>query len=292
MPFDAQRLLARFAVVAIVTGACAGCVTIYQPLGGLQRPVVLDTRLPNFKDTRIFVRCIPNKSFSPGDASELCRRVSTLLSNQGAEVETTVPPDADDQLVSFSTGRPDLVIDLTSRQLTSESPGVLTLLSCITYTLVPMVEEQSYVQEISVRDGDGAVLGTQTLKSRFINYTGCGIWSVNALLDWLARPKEDALTGDGAQRDYSRDFYGQLSQVTFNALVRTRLLGGAPLPSAPAALPPSTTAAPAAVAPAPAPPPPSARPAAPAAPAPIDPFDLTPLPPVIEPPAPAPTGGG
>lgn len=287
---DVQRLCVSSALVAVVMIAGAGCVTIYQPLGGLQRPVVVDPRLPNFKDARIFVRCIPNKSFSTGDAADLCRRVATLFTNQGAEVETTVPPDAEDQVVSFSTGKPDLVVDLSSRQLTNDSPGIMTFLSCITYTMVPMVEEQSYVQEISVRDGDGAVLGTQTLKSRFISYTGCGIWSVNALLDWLARPKQDALTGDGAQRDYSRDFYGQLSQAAFNGLVRARLLGSASQPVAtpppPTAAPPSTGATPA---PPPAPAPPAPAPPTPAGPAPIDPFDLAPLPPVIEPPA---AGGG
>jgi hypothetical protein len=38
------------------------------------------------------------------------------------------------------------------------------------------------------------------------------------------RPSEEELTGEAPARDFSRDFYAQLSQLAFNARVRSDVL--------------------------------------------------------------------
>ena len=224
---------ARGVVLSLLLTTLSGCVTVYQPMGSLQRPFVVDPRLPNFMALRIFVRCVPEEKpkgffsinlFPTNDADKLCQRVRTLFVNQGAEVEVSIPQDADAQVVPSESGKPDLIIDLRSRVLFDEDSTVLGVLSCLTCTLIPTMSEQSYAQEIIVRDGDGTLLASDTLKSRFVNYTGVGVWGVNWLLDVFVRPDNQELTGEGPQRDYSHDFYGQLSQLAYNARVRSKLL--------------------------------------------------------------------
>ncbi len=37
----------------------SGCVTVYEPLVSLQRPVVIDPEVGNFEGQHLLVRCIP-----------------------------------------------------------------------------------------------------------------------------------------------------------------------------------------------------------------------------------------
>ena len=57
-------------VLAVLLGALPGCVTVYQPLQSLQRPVVVDPALPNleWRKTEVLVRHLP----------ELKKRVAEL----------------------------------------------------------------------------------------------------------------------------------------------------------------------------------------------------------------------
>src|SRR5690606_24691125 len=87
------------------------------------------------------------------------------------------------------------------------------------------------------------------------------------LLDWIVRSKEDALAGDAPKERFTRDFHGQIRQLTFNARVRAEVLGL--LDARPRGAPPSNTTVPidrrgaSSAAP-----PPAAAP--PASPAPVD----------------------
>jgi hypothetical protein len=67
------------------------------------------------------------------------------------------------------------------------------------------------------------VLLSETRQARFIRYFGLAYWGINALMD-LFRPKDEKLIGNNHRRDFSRDFHQQVSQLTFNATMRERVL--------------------------------------------------------------------
>jgi hypothetical protein len=70
------------------------------------------------------------------------------------------------------------------------------------------------------------VLASDSLQGRFINYFGFGIWAVNSTLDFLVRSPEEKLTGKQANQEFSRDFYRQISQLAFDAHMRSLVLRG------------------------------------------------------------------
>jgi len=204
---------------------CSGCVTVYQPLVSLQRPVVVDPRVANFEGQRILVRCIPGDYLKPTDALQLCRNVRSLFTHQGAQVETEVPRPGS---AGDEEGGPkaDLIIDLRARLVHEESSALLSVASVMTFTLVPSISEFTFAQDVTIRDSSGFQLASDTLQGRFVRYNGVGIWAVNNALDLLVRSDEEDLTGDAAKKDFSRDFHKQLSQLAFNARMRSLVMSG------------------------------------------------------------------
>ena len=213
----------RAAGQALLVGALlSGCgVTVYQPLSGLQRPAIVDPRLANFEGMRLLVRCFPGDYASVQDSDLLCRKVGTLFRNQGAQVQTDLRRSNRSPQEAF---RPDLIIELSSRLLHKESSGPLWAVTVLTLSLVPAYAEYSVAQDVTIRDASGFLLASDSLKARFIEYYGAGIWSVNWALDTLVRSPEEKLSGDAPAQDFSRDFYAQLSQLAFNARVRSDVL--------------------------------------------------------------------
>ncbi|MCY1080768.1 hypothetical protein [Archangium lansingense] len=210
--------------VALLGVLLSGCVTVYQPLSSLQRPAIVDPQLANFEGMRLLVRCIPGDYLKVPAAELLCRRVGALFRNQGAKVETDVPRHGRSSRSLEESAQPDLVVDLSSRLLHKESSGPLWALTVLTATIVPAYTEYSVAQDVTIRDASGFLLASDSLKARFIEYFGAGIWGVNWALDTLVRPPEEELSGDAPARDFSRDFYAQLSQLAFNARVRSDVL--------------------------------------------------------------------
>ena len=204
----------------------SGCVTttVYQPLSSLQRPAIVDPRLANFEGMRLLVRCVPGDYLKAPDADLLCRKVGALFRNQGARVETDVPRNGRLSRRLQEGAQPDLVVELSSRLLHKDTSGPLWALTVLSLTLVPAFTEYSVAQDVSIRDASGFLLASDSLKARFIEYFGAGVWGVNWVLDTLVRPPEEELTGDAPARDFSRDFYAQLSQLAFNARVRSDVL--------------------------------------------------------------------
>lgn len=221
-----RRLARLLGLVALAPLVLEGCVTVYQPLVSLQRPVVVDPGSPNLEGVKLKVRCIPGDIMETGQAQDLCRRATTLFSNQGAQVRTEVPVDGRSTSSSDDGEKPDLVLDLDSRLLHKEENKLLAGLSGVTLTIVPAVTEESFAQDITIRDGEGALLATDSFQARFITYVGIAAWAVNWLLDFAIRDEPDELTGDVAKLAFSKDLYGQLSQVVFNAHVRSKVLRG------------------------------------------------------------------
>lgn len=204
----------------------SGCVTVYQPLVSLQRPVVVDPHIANFEGQRMLVRCIPGDYLQPDDAEQLCRNVRSLFTKQGAQVEVEVPRAGRSARDDQAEAKPDLIIDLKARLVHEENSGLLWTLSVMTFTLVPAITESTFAQEVTIRDSSGFLLASDTLQGRFIRYTGVGLWAVNGALDLFVRSDEEDLTGDSPKKDFSRDFHGQLSQLAFNARMRSWVMRG------------------------------------------------------------------
>lgn len=215
------RVMRAFAVLACVCFG-SGCVTVYQPLVGLQQPIAIDPQDPgNFVATSVLVRCHSSEGV---EADVLCRNVRSSLSKQGATVATEVVKP---QRASSTEKRevvPQYIIDVTSKVLHHEQSALMTLLCIASFTLVPAVADATYAQELTIRDSQGFLLAKDILQSRFIESFGLGVWAVNGLVDLIARPKNEQVTGDRYKEDFTRDFHGRLSQALHNAKVKTRVL--------------------------------------------------------------------
>lgn len=219
------RRVAAAGWVLLWSALLSGCgVTVYQPLSALQRPSIVDPRLANFEGMRLLVRCLPGDYLPMRDSDQLCRKVGVLFRNQGAQVETDVSRNGRASRLFAEGVRPDLVVELSSRLLHKKSSGPLWAVTVLTLSIVPAYTEYSIAQDVIIRDASGFLLASDSLKARFIEYYGAGVWTVNWALDTLVRPPEEKLWGDAPAQDFSRDFYAQLSQLAFNARVRSEVL--------------------------------------------------------------------
>jgi len=223
-----RALLAAAAVV--VVALLPGCVTVYEPLLGLQRPVVVNLNAPNFEGQRILVRCLPSDHLPAQDMEYLCRRVRNILQKQGAEVEITVPRGARSRAVEREEGvaPPDLMIELSGRLLHEDNVPILWALSYATLTLVPTITEFTFAQDVSIRDGEGSLLVSDSLQGRIIQYFGAGVWATNAVLDLAVRKESEKINDEASRQELSRDLLGQISQLAFHARTRARVLRGFP----------------------------------------------------------------
>jgi hypothetical protein len=174
----------------------------------------------------MLVRCIPSDYLQPADADQLCRNVRSLFTKQGAQVEVEVPRAGMAVRGEQEGPKPDLIIDLRARLVHEENRALVGVLSGLTLTLVPAITEFTFAQDVTIRDSSGFQLASDTLQGRFVRYTGIGIWAVNSALDLLVRSEEEELTGDAPKKDFSRDFHRQLSQLAFNARMRSWVMRG------------------------------------------------------------------
>jgi hypothetical protein len=74
-----------FGLLVVVS---AGCVTIYQPMAGLQRPVAVNPNAENLPGLHILINCVPGDFLDRTGAALLCRKTKALFTNQGASVRT------------------------------------------------------------------------------------------------------------------------------------------------------------------------------------------------------------
>lgn len=204
----------------------------YQPMAGLHHPVIIDTQAPNFQDVNLTIRCLPGDGLSRGEADVLCQRLQLLFENQGAAV-TAVTTEG---LVDDSFGdtlregdgaverTSDLVMELRARVEKKDSSLIWMYASAVTGLLLPMVEEEVFTQEVTLRDGTGFLLSQATLEGRLVTRIGIGPWTSNALLNLLIRPDDEKLNEDAVKQDLSTDLYTQLSQLAFNARMQQKVL--------------------------------------------------------------------
>ncbi len=228
-----QRRAVKFGLAVVAIAMTTGCVTVYQPLVGLQRPIALDPQTPtNFTDnTRVLVRCHPGDGV---EADVLCRNVRSSLTKQGAMVTTeVVRPSGKVAAPDRIETPPQFIIDINSKLIHHEDSAILSLLCIASFTLIPAVEEWTFGQEIRIRDAQGFLLAQQSFQERFVESFGLGVWALNGIIDLLIRPKSEQVTGDGYKEEFTRDLHGHLAQLLYNAKVRARVMNSfAPEPSA------------------------------------------------------------
>lgn len=207
--------------------AACSPVVVYHPISGFQDPTVVDPTAPNFQDMRLVVRCVGDKALSRTENRALCRRVGRLFENQGATVETidwdgpAMDPFAEE---GAKPEPPDLQLEIVSRRLHRNNPTLSRVASVLTFTLVAEVREETFAQDITIRDGDGFLLVEDTLVGRVVERRGAGVWAMNHLADWLVREEPDKVMKGAAGRDLSEDMYRQISQLAFNARMRRAVL--------------------------------------------------------------------
>ena len=199
-------------------------VTLYHPEQGLHQPTVVNLHAPNLSGAKIRVTCIANEYVTASEARKVCRNVARMLRNQGAETAVFVPRNRG-RTSRVRKSSADLEIEIRSRIHRSHFDNIAAAFSCCTCALTPTRMEQAYIHSVRVRGRNGVVLSENRMQSRFVQYTGCGVAGINALLDLFFRQEHEKLGGDVAQRDFSNDFYRQIAQQTFNAKMRSDVLG-------------------------------------------------------------------
>ncbi len=235
-----RRTAAAQCLALVLLAAGTGCVRVYQPMSGLHRPAVVDPQAANFNDVHLTVHCVPGDLLEPQHASTLCDRVSTLFENQGAQVRTLITArglaeDVREENPTEAEGdeapeppSTDLVLELRARKLHKSHNAVSWALCILTFTLLPGQSESTFAQEVTIRDGDGFLLVSDSLQGRIVSRFGAGTWVGNKLMDLVWRDHEDKLTGPVMAEDLSADLYLQLSQLLFNAKMQWQVLRQAP----------------------------------------------------------------
>lgn len=205
-----------FYAAALACLLATGCVTVYQPMSGLHRPIAIDPAYANFAGMRFTLECRRGRDDVLGEdeARDLCRKLTRVFENQGAEVETDVlggEPGPADEAPRAAPNR--LHVQLTPRLIDQRTLNVLWLPFWTVRT------EYTFAQDISIRDASSFLLVRDTLTGRFVRRLGFS---------------------SDAEEEFSRDFYGQLSQLALNAKLRHDVLRE-PVEAPPAAAPPAAT---------------------------------------------------
>jgi len=213
-------------------GAATGCVRVYQPMSGLHQPVVVDPTAPNLAGVGLAVRCVPGKELNHTESAALCRRVGTLLENQGARVTTSISAATEEDpyaalIEEQSDAAPvttELSLELRAERTHRANNMLSWAIAVGTLSLVPARLESSFAQTVTIRDANGFQLVSDTLEGRIVHYYGVGAVVGNFVLDLLWRDKDERLSGNTAKRELSADLYGRLSQMMFNARMQAEVL--------------------------------------------------------------------
>ncbi len=203
-PCDNAATIRRLRLCCVTACALlAGCMSVYQPMTGLHRPVAIDIDYANLAGTRLSIQCLPSEIVTDSEAEDLCRKLTRLYENQGATVETRTTPgrvgDPDGELADVrATGeaapKMSLSVELSSRLIHKEVTNILWWSIRTDYT---------FAQDVVIRDASGFLLLRETLTGRFRKSLG-----FRAL----------------AAKQFSRDYYAQLSQLALNAKMRRQVL--------------------------------------------------------------------
>ncbi len=177
-----------------------GCSSmVYRPLSGLHRPVAINIDYANFADLSLTITCLPGPALSATESQTLCRKLQQLFENQGAEVFTKTSQGRQDDALDgpgeTKVPKRETALELVlSARIVQQKEGSFLFWTWITdYTLA---------QDIVIRDASGFLLIKDTLTGRFSR----------------------RLKFTDETEAFSPDFYGQLSQLAFNAKMRRQVL--------------------------------------------------------------------
>jgi pyruvate/2-oxoglutarate dehydrogenase complex dihydrolipoamide acyltransferase (E2) component len=215
--------------LVVVLGACpnATLVTVYEPQRGMRTPTLIERKVNPLATTRVALRCleVPTtdpiaRMFAANEARDVCGRLAKALQNAGATatVVTTLVPAARGEEDPY-----DLYVEWQVKQEHNASSPWMEAASTMTCTLLPTIEQRTFVHRAVIRGRDGGVLQTHESRARFLDYDGCGVWLVTWALDFLR--DDDHKVGDPHSRQrYSHDLYTQLTQALVNARARSDVL--------------------------------------------------------------------
>lgn len=230
-----MKLVRPGAVASVVAllALSTGCVPIYQPLRGLNTPVVIDTQVQNLAGVRLTVHCVPGGMLTPLTAQELCQKVGVVFENQGALVTAVATPGGveglDDSPATASSTMPatDLDLEIRTRVIHQAHNPMLWVLCVLTFTIVPASTEYTFEHDVVIRDGTGFLLAEETLQGRMVQQFGIAAWAGNGLFN-LWRLPQDEISYKAMKDDLSTDLYRQLSQAVFNAKMQWLVLQQTP----------------------------------------------------------------
>ena len=183
-----------------------GCISVYQPMQGLNRPVAIHMGYANFEGLKVALHCLPGAAIDRGDAQALCQKLTVLLENQGAEVQSStrlgrvetaeeakaeVKPEGKEEEAPKAKPAPkmDLSVELRARLIHKDDAWLL--------------KGSTYAQDVTIRDEKGFLLLRETLVARFMIRIG-----------FFSK----------AEGRFSKDFYAHISQMTLNAKLRRQVL--------------------------------------------------------------------
>ena len=181
----------------------AGCVTVYQPMSGLHRPVAVDMNHAHLADLSLSLKCTPGPALDEDEAQDLCRKLAQLFENQGAQVETQMSGSGVDDLPTAGaapgegtgTAKMALNVDLSARLIHADKTRIFWWWSIMT--------DYTFAEDVVIRDENGFLLVKDTLTGRFVARMGFS---------------------SDADEMFSRDYYSQLIQLALNAKMRRQVL--------------------------------------------------------------------
>lgn len=201
-------------MLALAVCWLGGCATVYQPLSGLHRPVAIDTRYANFTDLGIALQCLPGPLLNQGQARLLCRKLQRVFENQGATVRTRTSlgrPSAEDEK---QEGPDRLLAPTASTPAPGSAPVANSELTIRLRTRVihkkktyyfifwGLLTDYTFAQDVHITDENGFLLAQGELTGRLVK----------------------RLRFKGNDKEFSKDFYDQLSQLALNAKLRRQIL--------------------------------------------------------------------
>lgn len=227
---------ARVGLLLGLAGPTVGCVRVYHPLSGLQSPILVDPQHPNFADAEITIYCKPGRQLNKTQANRLCQKLGMLYENQGAKVSTVANVvgggstgsswgEAVSDTPQAQGDRPiKLTIDVVGRRTDSTRYPFTWLVCLASATVLPGKMETSWAQDVTIRDETGYLLASETLHGRIVRRFGVGAFVGDKLVDVFMRKAKDEFTGNDGWRQMSRDLYGQMSQMAYNAKLQSKVM--------------------------------------------------------------------
>ncbi|MCA2961343.1 MAG: hypothetical protein IOD12_13920 [Silvanigrellales bacterium] len=201
----------------VVAAFCAcflpGCISVYhyQPLQGLHRSYALSYKEANFAGLTLNLSCIANTFVSESAAGVLCDKLRTVFEGQGAKVLDAESGDA-----AFDYG-----LEFEATQTYHHQNAWMWPVSILLFTLFPVEQEYAFKQTVTLtRGSDGSPLRRESFEARFLWFWGAGYWGLNKLFNVTVRNDSEKVDDASMRRDFSRDFYSQVSQLVYNARTR------------------------------------------------------------------------